>query len=490
MIALAAVTIVCGALCGALLGSQWAAPFTVVAPLTLFPLFYAYRFTSRIVCVWLTVAYTAAQLLVGLRWVYLGAVAHQGPGVYYTSAIALLFECIPYALLGFAASLFAERSAWRWIVAMAAMWTLCEYWRATSALGVPYVQLGHALIDTPFVYLARIGGTEMLTFACVLASAALFEASRRALRWRAIGWTLCAGVIVLCAISFNDAPRVVKPGFDVAVFQFGQVIGSDGNLQKYLTALKSLPMRRGFAVWPESDLPLGPGKTLATIRSAVRARGVPLLAGGIITDTSGMHDAVMFFGSRGTLGGYYAKRHLVPFGEYVPLPGLAHYLIPVALIRALPNLSPGMGPATFAVGNHIIGPLICYESSFPALARDEVLAGANVLVAATNDAWFAHAPGPWELEQTARLVAIETGTPMVLAGTVGPSGTIDADGRWTGSLPVRASAYGVFALPSAHATLYDDFGDAPPLVAIALLGLLAAILGGRLDTGAKAPYSA
>ena len=473
MIALVAVTLLCGAACGALLGAQWAAPFAVVTPLTLFPLFYAYRFKRRSICVWLTVAYTAAQLLVGLRWVYLGAVAHQGPGVYYTSAIALLYECIPYALVGFAASFFAKRSAWRWCVAIASLWTLGEYWRANSSLGVPYVQVGHALVDTPFVAIARIGGTEILTFACVLAAAALFEASRRALRRRVFGWALCVAVILLCAVAFDKPIPVTKPGFGAAVFQFGQV-GAAGNLQKYLASFQRLQLGRGFAVWPESDLNLGPGTTLKTIRAAVRARGIPLLAGGIVTDATGTHDALMFFGSDGRIGGYYAKRHLVPFGEYVPLPGLAHYLIPAALTRSLPHLAAGVGPVTFAAGNHIVGPLICYDASFPALARDEVVAGANVLVAATNDAWFAHAPGPWELEQSARLVAIETGTPMVLAGTVGPSGVIGADGRWTGRLPVRSSARAVFTVPPARATLYDAFGDAPPLVAIAFLLLLAA----------------
>ncbi len=475
MIALVAVTIVCGALCGELLGAQWTAPFAVVTPLALFPLFYAYRFERRATCVWLTVAYTAAQLLVGLRWVYLGAVAHQGAGAYYTSAIALLFECIPYAFLGYAASLVSQRSSLRWCVAIASMWTLCEYWRSTSPLGVPYVQIGHALIDTPFVFLARVGGTESLTFIGVLGAAALFESSRRARRWRIIGWGLCVVVIAACVFTFNVpsvSARETKRASDVAVFQLGQV--SAGSLRTYLSAFQRLRLGDGFAVWPESNLNLAPGPTLEAIRSAVRARGVPLLAGGIVTDEFGMHDAMMFFKRDGTLGGYYAKRRLIPFGEYLPLPALAHLIIPVALVSALPNLAPGLGPVTFAAGGRIVGPLICYESAFPALARDEVRVGANVLVAATNDAWFARAPGPWELEQTARLVAIETGTPMVLAGTVGPSGVIDADGRWAGRLPVRASAQALFSLPRAHPTPYDDLGDAPALIALVLLGLLAA----------------
>ena len=477
MIALVAVTIACGALCGALLGAEWAARFAVVTPITLFPLFYAYRFERRSTGLWLTVVYTAAQLLVGLRWVYLGAVVHQGPGVYYTSAIALLFECIPYALLGFAASSLSGLSAWRWCVAVASLWTLCEFWRSTSALGVPYVQVGHALIDTPFVSFARVGGTELLTFVCVLAAAALFECSRRALRWRVVGWALCAAVIVVCALDFGAPSRATKPGAEVAVFQLGRV-GSAVHLRTYLAAFQTLHLERGFAIWPESDLNFGPGKTLEAVRSAVRARGIPLFAGGIVADASGVHDAVVYFGPHGSIGGYYAKRRLVPFGEYVPLPWLARYVIPVSLLRAMPNLVPGAGPVTFAIGKSIVGPLICYESAFPALARDEVRVGANVLVAATNDAWLARAPGPWELEQTARLVAIETGTPMVLAGTVGPSGGIDADGRWIGSLPVGTAARAIFSLPPARATLYDAFGDAPPLVAIAMMGLLAAATGG------------
>ena len=475
MIALVAVTIVCGALCGELLGAQWVAPFAALAPLALFPLFYAYRYERRATCVWLTVAFTAAQLLVGLRWVYLGAVAHQGAGAYYTSAIALLFECIPYAALGYAASLFSKRSSLRWCVAIASLWTLCEYWRSTSPLGVPYVQMGHALIDTPFVFLARVGGTESLTFIGVLAAAALFESSRRALRWRAIGWGLCTAIIVVCALAFNASSlptRRTNHGSAVAVFQFGQV--SAGSLRTYLSAFRNLQLGQGLAVWPESNLDLSPGPTLKAIRSAVRARRVPLFAGGSVTDATGIHDAVMFFKRDGSVGGYYAKRRLIPFGEYLPLPALAHLIIPVALVSALPNLAPGVGPVTFVVGRRVVGPLICYESAFPALARDEVRVGANVLVAATNDAWFARAHGTWELEQTARLVAIETGTPMVLAGTVGPSGVIDSEGRWAGRLPVRASAQALFSLPRAHTTLYDDLGDAPALIAIVLLGLLAA----------------
>lgn len=205
-----------------------------------------------------------------------------------------------------------------------------------------------------------------------------------------------------------------------------------------------------------------------------------------MTDATGIHDALQLIDASGRIRGYYAKRQLVPFGEYMPLAPLAHVIVPKPILESVPNLSRGRDPVTFAVGGRTLGALICYESAFPGLARDDVRRGANVLVAATNDAWFVTASGLWELAQTARLVSIETGTPMVLAGTVGPSGVIDADGRWTGSLPIGALASGTFSIPAAHPTRYDEIGDLPWIVAMgafAACALLFASLGKFGDDG-------
>ncbi len=152
------------------------------------------------------------------------------------------------------------------------------------------------------------------------------------------------------------------------------------------------------------------------------------------------------------------------------MPALAHIIIPKTIVSTIPNLSPGREPVTFNVGGRTIGPLICYESAFPGLARDEVRRGANLLVAASNDSWFTQQSGVWELEQTARLVAIETGTPLILSGTVGPSGVIDANGKWVSSIAVGRLLRATFFAPPAHPTFYDTVGDLPWICLIALIG--------------------
>ena len=454
-----------------LLSVPWAARVAVAAPLTLLPLFYAYRSGRRAAGVYLTVLFTIVEFLVGLHWIYAGAAAHRGAGEYWTSTIALLFECMPYAVLGLAASWFSELAAPLWCPVIASLWTLCEYWRATSQFGVPYLQLGHALIDTRLVDLARIGGTEALTFACVLGAAVVFELSRRARGIRVAVWAVCALAVAVNIVAFNARQPVAESGDPVTVFQLGEV--DDATLPQYISALRALPPVRGFAVWPESDLNVVRGEGLALVRSAVRARRIPLLTGSTVVDASGIHDAIMYLGREGRVKGYYAKRHLVPFGEFLPFPKLAHVLIAATFVDEVPNLSPGLGPVTFTVGDRTVGPLVCYESAFPSLARDEVRMGANLLVAATNDVWFTQPSGLWELAQAARLVALETGTPLLLAGTVGPSGMIDAEGRWTGSVAIGALAHPTFFAPPAHETIYDSLGDVPPLLVLAALVVFA-----------------
>lgn len=473
--AMIVVTIACGALCGALLGFPLAARFAALAPLTLFPLLYAYQTQHRSTCIWLTSLFNASMLLVALEWIYGGVGPHEGVGAYYESAIALLFQCIPYALVGFVASYFKRLSAPQWCVAIASVWTLCEYWRSISSLGHPYVQLGHALIDTPLVALARIGGTETLTFACVLVAAVLYRCSRHAPKIAMAAWLLYALAITSNAVMYNTDGAVARHGDTVAVFQLGEV--DKRTLATYLKALRERTGSPAFAVWPESNLTIA--TAMYAIRSSVRMRGVPLLVGGTVTDASGYHDALVFVDRDGSVKGYYAKRHLIPFGEFLPLPALAHVLIPPSISALVPHLSPGRGPVVFRINEHAIGPLICYESAFPGLARDEVRIGANLLAVATDDAWFTGASGLWELKQTARLVSIETGTPMILSGTVGPSGVINANGRWTGELPVSASARADFSIPHAHWTLYDTIGDTPWLLTIAVLGLCAVFTSRR-----------
>ena len=124
----------------------------------------------------------------------------------------------------------------------------------------------------------------------------------------------------------------------------------------------------------------------------------------------------------------YSKVHLVPYGEFIPLsrwfPGLGK------LVGMGRDLTPGSGFTPLTPAEDVrAGVLICYEDIFPYAARAQALAGANMLLVITNDAWY---PTSFEPEQhfaNSVFRAVETGLPMVRCGNSDYSVLIDPSGR-------------------------------------------------------------
>jgi apolipoprotein N-acyltransferase len=124
----------------------------------------------------------------------------------------------------------------------------------------------------------------------------------------------------------------------------------------------------------------------------------------------------------------YRKVHLVPFGEYVPLRRLLFFAAP--LVENVSDFMPGTDVATlpFANGSRL-STAICYEVVYPALIRDGVQQGSQLLTTITNDAWFGRSSAPWQHFDMASLRAIEQGRYLARAANTGVSGFVDPYGR-------------------------------------------------------------
>jgi apolipoprotein N-acyltransferase len=136
------------------------------------------------------------------------------------------------------------------------------------------------------------------------------------------------------------------------------------------------------------------------------------------------------------LEGRYDKKHLVPFGEYLPLRDYVPFLQYFTPYRGDVGLNPGTRPETFSFRGWRFSPVICFEDTVPQVVRSAVAAGSqndtgepvDVLVNLTNDGWF---HGSSELDQhliTAAFRAVECRTPMIRAVNTGISAIIDGDG--------------------------------------------------------------
>ena len=132
----------------------------------------------------------------------------------------------------------------------------------------------------------------------------------------------------------------------------------------------------------------------------------------------------------------YRKVHLVPFGEYVP----GRHTIPL-LARVVGD----QVPDDFAFGKEFTvfklsgdkakaAPLICFEDTIGDLARQFVLAGANLLVNVTNDGWFLRSAGSQQHLANAVFRCVETRLPMVRAANTGVTCFINEFGNITQTL--------------------------------------------------------
>jgi apolipoprotein N-acyltransferase len=143
----------------------------------------------------------------------------------------------------------------------------------------------------------------------------------------------------------------------------------------------------------------------------------------------------------------YDKRHLVPFGEFVPL---REYVPLASIVYGGHDFSRGEGDATMKLANvPPFRPLICYEAIFPDEVKSSV-GEAEWLLNITNDAWFGVSPGPYQHFEAARMRAVELGLPLVRVANTGVSGVVDAYGRIVHQTTLGEAAILDVRLPQAH----------------------------------------
>jgi apolipoprotein N-acyltransferase len=140
----------------------------------------------------------------------------------------------------------------------------------------------------------------------------------------------------------------------------------------------------------------------------------------------------------------YTKRHLVPFGEYVPLLST----LPLVFLNQndMPRFHAGPDPvdALSLPGFPSVSPQICYESLFSGVI---VSSGAGWMVNVTNDAWFGDSWGPAQHFYQARVRAIEEGLPLIRVANTGKTAVVDARGRVLQELPMNTPGVLVTSLP-------------------------------------------
>ncbi len=227
-----------------------------------------------------------------------------------------------------------------------------------------------------------------------------------------------------------------------------------------------------LVIWPENSTGLDPYfypfiYTLLT--GAVTAIDRPILVGEVLQNPE-RNVGQLWVPGRGPTT-IYAKRELVPFGEYIPFRSLISTFSSLPSLQPV-NFTPGRSAVVFGVGKIRLGDVICYEVGFDNLVRSEVTAGANLLAVQSNDADFEIDGQLGETGQQtamARIRAIESDRAVVYASTTGESSIIAPDGALIERSGIWQQAILDARVPLvSYRTLADRIGAWPEYVIILL----------------------
>jgi len=326
------------------------------------------------------------------------------------------------------------------------LWAGLEMMRARFPLGgftwgdVGYSQVG----DGTALPVARIGGVYLLGLVVVAVAVLLAEVLARGGGEVALAGTalvLAVGPVFLplgLAGPQTGSYDLVAVQGNVARDRFtgigrGPEAGEDGGIvadHLGLTATLVGEDAPDLIVWPENAFdrdPLLNEDLFAQVRSLLAQIGSPMVLPAILEAGDHWTNSNLLLTPDGTITARYDKVHLVPFGEYVPL-GFARAIVPV-LDQEIPvDGMAGDRVVPFEASGARVGTLICFESTYPRIARALVRRGTDLLVVTTNNASYGTSPASAQHLAMSRMRAVEHGRAVVQAAISGISAFILPDG--------------------------------------------------------------
>ncbi len=386
---------------------------------------------------------------VGASWVYVSIHVYGNAPPPLAAFLVVLFVAVLALLfvwpLGWCYARLQLRAGSRLSVfAFVALWLLLDWMSTWLFTGFPWLLPGYAALDTPLQLLAPVIGVLGTGFALLLSTVAL--AAMVFNRRVQISYAGLAVLPWLLAIVLTPVTWVApQTEYSVALVQgnIDQAIKwqpdqAAPNVRKHLE-LSVDHWDADIMVWPEAAITLYPQQAQGLLEDLTRqgqATATDLVVGipGVELVGEGQYEFQNLAIGLGQARGRFAKQHLVPFGEYVPLENLLRGLIeffdlPMSSSSPgredQPNIRLSFGEAAMA---------ICYEIAYPASMRRRAI-DAALLMTISNDTWFGASIGPLQHMQIARMRALENGRWLLRATNNGVTAIVAPNGRIEEQLP-------------------------------------------------------
>lgn len=475
------------ALAGGLLAPLAFSPFdwSFLAIFSLSLLFWSWQQTTPGLAAWRGYLFGLGQFGAGVSWVYVSMHDYGGASVLEAGFLTVLFVsflALYPALAGYLAVWLSggKHQGMKPLFSFAAVWVLVEWFRGWFLTGFPWLEFGGSQVGTPLGQgLAPLAGVYGVGLGVAVLAALLVALLGR--QRNGCGWHAVAGIalIVITSSLLARVPWTEPSGepFRVALLQ-----GNVPQDQKWVPALQQSTLQMyvdltrqhwdaRLIVWPETAVPAFFHQVkdtwLADLQSEARARGTDLLIGMPVLDpeTGHYYNALVDIGAT---PGMYFKRHLVPFGEFLPVRSLLGFVLDWLDIPLADFSRGGDRQPLLVAAGYPLQASICYEDIFGHEARVG-LPEATYLVNVTNDAWFGGSIAPFQHVQMARMRALETGRYLVRATNTGVTAVISPQGRIIDQAPLFERAVITADIEARRGmTPYIALGDWPVIVALLL----------------------
>lgn len=433
----------------------------------------------------------------GVSWVHV-SIADFG-GMPLIASVLMMFLLSAYLALFPAISFYLAK---RFVkpallpLLLPAIWFSAEWLRSWFLSGFPWLSLGYSQLDSPLAGWLPVIGETGLTWLliAIVSSLACATVTKRFLQAIVVTGTLTIAALLLNTVNWVEPSEPVSIG--MAQGNIAQslrwVPEQDAPTMNTYRALTDLIWDNDIIIWPEAAIPklemlaqdfiiemndeasrhntaIITGIVNYNFESQEAWNNLIVLGNARPDDNQGQYR--YFHGNR------YAKYHLLPIGEFVPLEDL---LRPLAPLFDLPMSSFNRGefqqPNLLANGLHL-APAICFEIAFPRQVRANLYANTDFIITVSNDAWFGRSHGPAQHLQIARMRAKELGIGVIRSTNNGISAFIDHQGKVVAQLPQFETAALSARLPTVSgSTPYRRWGDFPMWMLTALLGVVFLII--------------
>jgi apolipoprotein N-acyltransferase len=378
----------------------------------------------------------------GVSWIYVSIATYGNTNVFVAGLVTIMFIMI--------LSLFPALQAYCYqrffkthpkinaLIMFPGVWVILDFIRGSLFTGFPWLYVGYTQTFTPLSGMAKLLGVYGVTWLCVFVSASVFVFLKHAHKRSKIA--LIIAIILLIAVSsglkyYRFTQPISKP-LAVLLVQ-GDIPQPEKwdpkNVPKIIlkyTQLTAPHLNTSLIVWPENAITTLPqnitpfldalDRNTRLLKSAI-VFGIPIentLNGQVYNGALALGDGQ----------GMYLKRHLVPFGEYVPYQNIVGS---VFQFLNIPMSDFSKGPdQQYPMMLHglPVSIFICYESAYPMEVRNH-LGRAAYIITLSDDSWFGHSFASSQQEEIDAMRAVETERPILRATNNGITSIIDSNGK-------------------------------------------------------------